>query len=60
VIPDRKARDALSEFHDLTGSFMPQHHREGARTRSINHREVGMAKACGKDAHKHLSSMWGI
>src|SRR5690606_31152168 len=54
MIADREIFHAWTEFHDLAGSLMTQHHRERTRAIAVDGREVRVAKPRRADADQNL------
>jgi len=56
MVADDEIGYALAERGDDARSLMAEHHRRGPRSRTIDHREVGMAKAGRRDLHQDFAA----
>lgn len=55
MIANFDSRHVGSDFLDDSGSLMPQHDRERARLRAVNHVQIAVTDTACRDAHQHLS-----
>ena len=56
VIADGEVRHALAERLDDARRLVAERHRDGARPRAVDDREIGMAEPGRPDAHQNLAA----
>ena len=59
MIADGEIGHTLAERRDHARRLVSKRHRHGARPRAVDHRQVGMAQARGRDLHQNLPAAGG-